>query len=236
MTTSGTYDFAPGVGEVILNAFSRIGMRAPSLKAEHFVTAAMEANLLQVEWSNRGPTLWTIDTVVTPTVAGTATYPVPATTIMVLNVSRGILNSDGSETDIVLSPLSRQEYFSYPNKATLGSPTSYWFDRQIAPTITLWPVPDDVYNLNVQRFRQVQDANVAAAGNFEVPYRWLDAAAAGLALRLSRHYATNLEQQRKIDYEGNKAMGMKGAYDHAADQDVEDASLFILPALVGYYR
>ena len=236
MTTSGTYDFAPGVGECLLNAFSRIGIRGPSLKAEHFQTGYMEANLMQAEWSNRGPTLWTVDTVTTPTVAGTATYSVPAATIMILNVTRGIILNDGTETDIVITPLSRQEYFSYPNKSTPGPPTSYWFDRTISPTITLWPVPDDVFNLNVQRFRQIQDADMAAAGNFEIPYRWLDAACAGLALRLSRHYATNLEQQRKIDYEGNKAMGMKGAYDHAADQDTEESHLYILPALIGYYR
>lgn len=236
MSASGTYDFAPGVGEVILNALSRIGIRGPSIKAEHLATAAVEANLLQAEWANKGPTLWTVDTVVTPTVVGTATYPVPPETIMILNVTRGILNGDGTETDIVISPLSRQEYFSYPNKTTPGPPTSFWFDRQISPTITLWPVPDDVYNLNVQRFRQIQDANIGAAGNFQIPYRWLDAACAGLAFRLARHYATNLEMQRKIDYEGNKAMGMRGAYDIAADQDVEDSSLYILPALSGYYR
>lgn len=195
-----------------------------------------EANLMQVEWSNKGPNLWTVSEFVIPTVQGVATYQIPQQTIMVLNATIGTVASDGTQTEIVITSLSRTEYASYPIKTTQGRPTSYWFDRLIAPTITLWPVPDNVYNLNVWLFSQVQDASVQGAGSFQIPYRWLDAACAGLAWRLARHYAPpELEQLRKQDYEGVPGLH-KGAYQIAADQDTEDTSLYLVPALSGYYR
>ena len=55
MATTGTFDFAPSVGECVLNALSRIQIRGPMVKAEMLHMATLEANLLQSEWSNRGP-------------------------------------------------------------------------------------------------------------------------------------------------------------------------------------
>lgn len=190
---------------------------------------------MQVEWSNKGPNLWTVSEFVIPAVQGTATYSIPPQTIMVLNMTRGTVASDGTETEITMTSLSRTEYVSYPIKTIQGPPVSYWFDRLIASSITLWPVPDNSYNINVWLFSQVQDADVSGATQFQVPYRWLDAACAGLAWRLARHYAPpEVEMLRKQDYLGD---GMhKGVYQIAADQDVEDTSLYLVPALSGYYR
>jgi len=58
---SGTYDFAPSVGECVLNALSRIRIRGPMVKAEHLFTVQMEANLMQQQWNNMGCNLWTQD-------------------------------------------------------------------------------------------------------------------------------------------------------------------------------
>jgi hypothetical protein len=44
-------------------------------------------------------------------------------------------------TDRLIFPISRSEYAAYPDKTTQGTPTVFWFDRLIAPTFTLWPVP-----------------------------------------------------------------------------------------------
>ena len=233
MAASGTFNFAPGVGECVLNALSRIQIRGPAIVAEHMEQASMEANLMQAEWSNRGPNLWTVDDKIVPCVSGQAIYSVPQETVMVLDVTIGTdpLGSDGLPfNEIRITSLSRSDYMSYPNKSNPGRPTSYWFDRLIAPTITLWPVPDAsiAYYLHYYRFRQIQDAVMSGAGNFETPYLWLDAACAGLSHRLSRHFAPALEQMRKQD--------AAEAYKIAADQNVEDAPLRISPMLSGYYR
>jgi hypothetical protein len=234
LATSGTYDFAPSIGECTLNALSRLRIRGPMVKAEHLHQAWMEANLMQSEWNNRGPNLWTVNDVVIPTVApvngvGTSQYEIPGNIVIVTNVTIGMPpNTQPWEQELTITSISRQEWTMYPNKGKIGRPTSYWFDRQIAPVINLWPVPDQVYNLHVWGFYMLQDANLRNATNFQIPMLWLDAACAGLAHRLSRHYAQDLEGPRKVDY--------KEAYEIAATQNVEDAPIYIVPMLSSYFR
>lgn len=230
MATSGTFTYAPSAGEVLLNAFSRIGIRGPDLTADHMQTAATEANLLQAQWSNTGPNLWTVDLQTVPLVQGTGTYAVPANTVMILDAWITTTDAGGSSTDRVIVPVSRTEYASYPNKELQSPPTCYWFDRLIAPTVTLWAVPDQtgVYALKYYRYRQVQDAALSGGTQVEIPYLWLDALAAGMAHRLSRHFAPAIEQLRKAD--------AVEAYQIAATQNTEDVDLFISPMLGQYSR
>jgi hypothetical protein len=224
--TSGTYNFFPSTGEVTLNALSRIRLRGPMVLAEHLHQAWMEANLLQVEWSNRGPNLWKVSEQVFDIGPDAATYPLPSTQITVLNVTIGT-GDPPNEQELTITPMTRQEYTMQPNKYTQGRPTSFWYDRLIAPTITFWPWPNQVYHCHVWSFGQQMDASLRAAMQLDVPYRWLDAACAGLAARLAVHYAQDLEVTR--------AAMAKQAYDYAATQDTESGSVYILPMLDGYY-
>lgn len=240
MATSGTYSFAPSAGEVVLNALSRIQIRGPAVSSEHMMQAGLEANFLQIEWNNRGPNLWTVDDQLITCVTNQATYTVPPETVMILDVTIGTsplgTTTIGTQTglpqnEISITPLSRSEYMSYPNKGNPGRPTSYWFDRLVAPTITLWPVPDGsaTYYLHYYRFRQIQDASMANGLNLEMQTLWMDAAAAGMAYRLARHYAPALEPMRKMDY--------KEAYEIAATQNTENGvALYLIPMIGGYYR
>jgi hypothetical protein len=225
LNLTDTFNFAPSVGEVVLNAFSRIQVRGPMVKTEMLQMAAQEANLMQVEWSNRGPNLWTVDEQMTQTIPGYATYAVDPSTIAVLEVTLG-QGIPPNETEILLTSISRTEYMAYPNKQQQGRPTVYWYDILIAPTITLWPVPDQVYNLHFTRYRQQMDATMRNAGNFDAPYRWLDACCAGLAHRLARHYAPPLEGPRKADY--------VEAYGFAASRDKENAPIYLAPMIEVY--
>jgi hypothetical protein len=227
MTTSATFAFAPSIGECFLNAFSRIRLRGPMVKAEHMMQAQLEANLMQQQWNNKGPNLWVQDNVQITCVPGTATYSLPANTVMVTNVTIGQGDFPFMQ-DLTISPVSRQFYSMYPNKNQQGRPTVYWFDRLLAPVITLWPVPETAFLLTCWRFRVMQDAVVANAGQFEAPVLWLDAACSGLAYRLSMHYAQDLEMRRKAQADE--------AYTIAATQNVEDAPLYIMPQLEGYWR
>ena len=59
MTTSGTYSFNPSLGEVVLNAFARCGIRRTSLAQEHMSDARFEANLMfGAVLNSRGPSLY----------------------------------------------------------------------------------------------------------------------------------------------------------------------------------
>ena len=46
MATSGSYAFNPNLGEAVIAAFSRIGVRRTETTQQHMADAQMEANLL----------------------------------------------------------------------------------------------------------------------------------------------------------------------------------------------
>lgn len=228
--TSGTYNFAPSLGEVVLNAFARIGIRRTEILQTHLADARMEANLLLARLADSQPNLWTVDLQALPLLQGSATYTVPAETAMILDV---YIRYGSPSTDRSMSPISRSEYSTYPNKTQQAFPTVFWFDRLISPTITLWPVPDGngPYTLYYYRVRQIQDADYSDGTNaldVEIPYLWLDAFCSGLAARLARIYAPQIEAQRKADADE--------AWRIASKQDQENVGIMISPGLSSYYR
>lgn len=226
MTTSGTYTFNPSLGEIVLYAYQNIGVRPTAVLQEHMESARMAMNMMLARWSNQGVNLWCVDLVTVPLVEGQTTYAVDGNTIMVLDA---YTTTDGG-IDRVIMPISRTEYASYPNKAQQGFPTSYWYDRLVSPTLTLWPVPDgsSATILKYYRVRQVQDANLQNGENVEIPYRWLEAVADGLTYRLARIWQPQM------------APALKGqadeSYQIAATQDVETVPTYISPMLSGYFR
>jgi len=225
--TSGTYLFSPSLGEVVLNAFARIGVRRTEIVQTHLMDARMEANLLLAKMSDIQPNLWTVDLQALPLLQGSGTYTVPAETAMILDA---YIRFGNPATDRSIYPISRSEYSTYPNKSSQAFPTIFWFDRLVSPTITLWPVPDGngPYTLFYYRVRQIQDAEYVNGQNIEVPYLWLDAFTAGLAARLARIYAPSLEGQRKMDADEAWAL--------AAKQDSENVYMMFNPGLSSYFR
>lgn len=225
MTTTGTYAFNPTLGEIVLNAYARIGVRRTSILANHLADAKTEANLLQAEWNNKQVNLWTVDLVSTVLVAGTASYDVGDETVMILDA---YITVNG--IDYVISPISRTEYSAIPDKTQQGRPTQFWFDRLENSTLYLWMVPDSnaTYTLNYYRCKLIQDASLTNGTNLQITQLWLDAFAAGLAFRLARIYAPQLRDQLKLDYQE--------AWDIAASQNVENTPLYLTPGLEGYFR
>jgi hypothetical protein len=224
MANSGTFTFNPPLGQLTLNAFSRIQVKRPAVLQEHMENAWMESNLLQADWSADGITWWTVELITVPLIQGTATYAIPANIITLLDVY--IFNGYSNR---LIFPFSRTDYASLAEPNQQGFPTVFWFDRDLSPSITLWPVPDNSapYTLNYYAYTQQQDAVFRQAGNAAIPYWWLDAYTADLSHRLSRHHAPALEAVRKVD--------KQEAYAKACKQ-VEPSQLFISPGLSGYFR
>lgn len=228
MTTSGTYTYNPSLGELVLYAYNLVDVRNTALTQEHFFTARHASNMLLSNWSNQGVNLWAVDLVTTPLVAGQSTYSVDADTVMILDAY--ITISQGStNTDRIILPVSRTEYASYPNKEQQGFSTTYWFDRLLSPTISLWPVPDSSDNtLKYYRVRRLQDSNFAGGETVEIPYLWLEAFAYGLAMRLA------------VIWNAQKVVLLKPladeAYQIAANQNTEYVQQYVAPQLSGYFR
>ena len=193
-------------------------------------SARRELNFMFADWSNETPNLWEVIRTQLVLSAGTATYSVNPNTIMILDGSIVINFGTPNETRRYITPISRTEYLSFANQLIQGPPTVFWFDRLIAPTVTFWPVPDGqaTYTWDFFSCTQMQDANLAGGETPDVPYRWLDALVAGLAHRLSRVYAPQLELVRKTD--------AQEAWQKAAAQDTENVPFMLAPGLVNYYR
>jgi len=229
MTTSGTYDYNPSLGELGLYAFNMIGVRASSIVQEHMSSLHTAANLLLASWANRGVNLWAVDQQTVTLVEGQPTYDVPPSTVMVLDAWMSIVNGS-VVTDRYITPISRTEYAAIPNKDQEGLSTTYWFDRLLSPTITLWAVPDgsSATYLKYFRVRQLEDANFTGGQTVDIPYLWLDAFADGLAYRLSRAWKPEM------------ALGLKAiaddSYKIASEQNIEQVSQFISPQIAGYFR
>lgn len=181
-----------------------------------------------VELNSRMPNLWVSENQDIILLEGVKTYTLPAYTVMILIAVRRINDGEEDQQDTVLTPISTTDYWSYPNKEQQGTPTIFWFDRQIIPQITFWNVPDadDTWIVKVQYLRQLQDVNLPNGETPNLPNRFFDVFEAGLAYRLSRFYAPQLEQLRGQDYER--------AWSIAATNDTENVPLMLTPMLSSY--
>lgn len=230
MTTSGTYNFSPSLGEITLYAYNLIGVRNTAVLQEHMEAARMATNMMLSRWSNQGVNLWAVDLITTTLVTGQATYPVDSNTVVILD-AYVTNNQTGENIDRIILPISRTEYASYPNKEQQGFPTVFWFDRLLSPTVTLWPVPNvdnGPSTLSYYRVRQIQDSNLQNGEQVEVPYLWMEAFAYGLAQRLATIWSPDKVAMIKPMADE--------AYQIAASQNVETAQQYISPQISGYFR
>lgn len=230
MSSSGTFAFSPSNGEVVLAAYERLQIYAPSIRQEHMAAARRELNFLFASWSNKTPNLWEVIRTQATLTAGVSTINIAAKNVTILDASIVLNYGQSNESRRYITPISRTQYLSFANQLIEGSPTCYWFDRTISPTVTFWPVPDSngPYTFDYFSVTQIQDANLGSGETPDVPYRWLDALVAGVAHRLARIYAPALEDKRKTD--------AAEAWDIAAAQDTEPTPVTISPGLGGYYR
>ncbi len=228
MTTSSSKNFEPDVAEYIEEAFERCGLELRT--GYDLKTANRSLNLMLAEWANRGLNQWTIAQKTVDMVANTTTYNIDSTNgtapIDVLDVFiRETTQSNAN--DISMTRLSRAEYSNITTKSTTGKPNQFFVDKQITPTISVWPAPDQSskYTIFMNVLTRMDDVD-SATNTLEVPFRFYPCLAAGLAYYLSMKKAPQLTPQLKAIYdeEFNRAI--------AADED--RASFRIAPNLRSY--
>ena len=217
MTTSGSRDFNLDVGEIIEEAYERCGLEVRT--GYDARTARRSLNLMFAEWANRGLNLWTVKSETLSLTQGTSSYTFTSDDIVdILEVT---LRRNG--TDFDLQRISRGEYATIPNKTTQGKPSQYYFDRQIAPIINLWSVPENSTDtIEYYYVRRIQDAD-ALTNTTDMPFRFFPCMAAGLAYYLSLKRAPERIQILKTVYEEE--------FQRAADEDEGRTPLKLQPSL-----
>ena len=220
MAISGPTDFELDVSDYIEEAFERCGLEVKT--GYDLKTAKRSMNLMFAEWANRGLNQWTIVQRTISLTAGTSSYTLGSDVIDVLSA---VVRRSG--TDISMSKISRDEYLNIPEKTTQGRPTQFFIDRQVTPTIKIWPAPENATDvIYYDTLTRIDDADTFI-NTVDVPFRFYPCLAAGLAYYLSIKRAPDRIQMLKAVYEEE--------FDRALTEDRDRASFNVAPSL-SFYR
>lgn len=227
MTTSNSYAFGTSEQiDIIDEAYERIGRNPASITSQDQLSATRSLNYLFSDWANNGPNLWEVDLVTLPLVAGQREYTLDPQTVYILQVYTRTL-SGGQTQDLMIQGISRAEYAAIPQKGQTGErPTQFYFQRTITPSLFLWPVPrDNTVTLYYYRMKIQQDAG-SPTDSLDIPNRWMEAIASGLAAKLAVKFAPDrlVALQQMAD----------AAYSRAIAEDRERVPLRITIDTWGY--
>lgn len=137
--------------------------------------------------------------------------------------------------DYILYPVSRTEWVSQPDKGPnlQFRPSTFWFQRLRNPVISFWNAPDDngPYVFTMWAMVQMDDAETGGGVGVDIPYRFLEAYASGLAAKLARKYPPPPPSSvAEIRAEA------QAAFQAALQEDIERVPLYISGGFQSYYR
>ena len=221
MATSGTTAFNLTIDDIVEEAYERCGLQTNS--GYDLKKARTSLNILFSEWGNRGIHLWKTELQEVALVSGTSTYTTPTSTNDVLEAYISTGSGTGDYTDISLTKIDRSTYAALPNKGSTGTPSQYYVDRQLTPTITLYQTPDaSTYTyLKYYTLNRIEDAG-AYGNNADLPFRFIPCMISGLAFYLSLKYSPQKTEALKLYYEDELK--------RALDEDGQRTSVFITPS------
>jgi len=137
-----------------------------------------------------------------------------------------------SQQVIPLARLNRDDYWNLPNKQFPSVRSlQYWFDRTIEPSMYLWPVPNNPYQM-FQLIVEVQMQDVGSLTNqIYVPDRWINC----IQKQLSHSMAMQLPgvDMPRIQYLELQA---EKAFMQASEEDRDKSPIYFQPNYSYYTR
>jgi hypothetical protein len=234
--SSGAYNFGVNteVNDVITEAFHRCGIDPSEVSQVDLISARRSLEFMFAGWSNQGVNLWAVDLLVYDIVPLQEQIVLPANTAFLLQVFSRVpqtADSLSQDLDLIMAPISRAEYAALPMKdQTSYRPTQFYFERTQPPSIYPWPVLGQTYSakLMIYRVRMQQDVTNLTQ-SLDLPNRWYDAVAGGLAYRLAGKHRdkTDPDTIARLKSEADDA------YAIAASGDRERVPLNITPNIMG---
>jgi len=128
-----------------------------------------------------------------------------------------------SGTDFTIDRISRGDYVTIPNKTTQGRPSQFWFNRQVAPVINLWAVPENSTDQLIYYYLQRIDDADTLVNTTDMPFRFFPCMVAGLAYYIAMKRAPDRVQMLKSVYEEE--------FQRAADEDEDRVPLKLQPSI-----
>ena len=234
--TSGATDkFNPQIDDIIEEAFERTNIRG-TRTGYQLRSARRSLNIMFQEWANRGVHLWKVKLAKVPLVEGQAEYSYATDSTNFPNDISSVLEAyyrNNSTTtapqDIALTQISRSTYNATPNKLVKGTPSQFYVERKIDPSIFLYATPSsDVSSTTTPSSYQfcfyylAQIENPGAYSNTsDVVNRFYPCMMSGLAYFLSMKFSPERTPELERIYESEML--------RALDADNQGTSTFISP-------
>lgn len=147
----------------------------------------------------------------------------------------GTLTFSTSPYEIPMAKLSNDDYVALPNK-TFSVPTGskslqYWFDKQTAPRIWIWPASQSsVDQIVVWGQKHIQDVG-ALTNTLDVPQRWLESIILLLACRCAVELPAGELPQGRLEYLEQKSAEHLA---QAEDGESDGSPIRLSPNIAGY--
>jgi len=233
--TSEATEFNPQIDDIIEEAFERTGVRG-TRTGYQLRSARRSLNIMFQEWGNRGVHLWKVKLAKIPLVLGQAEYNYASDSTNFPNDIDSVLEAfyrNNSVTtapvDVALTKIDRSAYSATPNKLTQGTPSQYYVERKLNPSVFLYATPSSsVSNTTTPSSFQfcfyylskIQDVG-AYNNTSDVVNRFYPCMMSGLAYYLSLKYSPDRSQELERRYESELL--------RALDADNQGTSTFISP-------
>ena len=233
--TSETTEFNPQMDDIIEEAFERTGVLG-TRTGYQLRSARRSLNIMFQEWGNRGVHLWKVKLAKIPLIQGQAEYSFATDSINFPNDMSEILEAyyrNNSTTtapqDIALTQISRSQYNATPNKLTQGTPSQFYVERKINPSIFLYATPSSSVSSTTTpssfQFCFYYLAKIQDVGGYshtaDVVNRFYPCMMSGLAYYLSMKVSPERTQELERIYESEML--------RALDADNQGTSSFISP-------
>ena len=234
--TSGKSNlFNPQIDDIIEEAFERTNIRG-TRTGYQLKSARRSLNIMFKEWENRGVHLWKVKYAQIPLIRGQAEYSFASDSVNFPNDLSQILEATyrnntttTNPQDTTLSQISRSQYSATPNKLTQGTPSQYYIDRKINPSIFLYATPSASVSSTTtpssHQFCFYYMAQIDNPGSYtntsDVVDRFYPCMMSGLAYYLSMKYSPIRTPELERIYESE--------FLRALDADNQGTSTFISP-------
>ena len=233
--TSGETEFNPQIDDIIEEAFERTGVRG-TRTGYQLRSARRSLNIMFQEWGNRGVHLWKVKLAKVPLVEGQAEYNFASDSENFPSDISDVLeayyrnNTTTTDTqDIALTKIDRSTYSQTPNKLAKGTPSQYYVERKLNPSIFLYTTPSSSvsstttpsnFQFCFYYLSKIQDVG-AYNNTSDVVNRFYPCMMSGLAYYLSMKYSPEMSQELERRYESELL--------RALDADNQGTSTFISP-------
>ena len=233
--TSETNQFNPQIDDIIEEAYERTGTLG-TRTGYQLRSARRSLNIMFQEWGNRGVHLWKVKLAKIPLILGQAEYSFAADTVNFPNDVSSVLeafyrnnSTPTAPQDISLTQISRSIYNATPNKLTQGTPSQYYVDRKINPSVFLYATPNSSvsstttpssFQFCFYYLAKIQDVG-AYTNTADVVNRFYPCMMSGLAYYLSQKVSPDRSAELERRYESEML--------RALDADNQGTSTFISP-------